>query len=325
MADALLADIGGTNARFALLRGEAVEAEVRFRVADFKDSDDAIRAYLDRIEAEGRPSVAAFAVAGSVERGAVRLTNSPWRMSEDALRTAFGFEAVHLVNDFGAIAWAVPRLGGSDLVRIGGGEAVAAAPVAVVGPGTGLGVAGYLPGNGAPRVLVTEGGHATMAPADEQESEVLTRLRRRFGHVSAERVLSGDGLVNLYEVLAEMDGLPAIARTAEEVTEGARTGVCRASIVALDMFCRMLGTFAGDVALVLGARGGVYLAGGILPRFAEHLERSGFRTRFESKGRFGAYLARVPTALIVHPDPAFLGLVSLLGRARSSAAGAGLR
>ncbi|MFQ5775235.1 MAG: glucokinase [Kiloniellaceae bacterium] len=313
-AVALLADIGGTNARVALARGGRIDAETRLEVADYPGPVEAFRHFLDRVRPDPPPRRAALAVAGPVDGDTVRMTNSPWVVAAPKLRGAFGFQSVAIVNDFAAIAWAVPHLSPRHRVRIGGGRAARAAPAAVIGPGTGLGVAGLVPAEGGPIVLVTEGGHVTMAPVDERESRILDRLRRRFGHVSAERVLSGDGLVHLYEAIAAIDRVPAPVRDAAAIAEHALAGDCPASAAALETFCAMLGTVAGNLALTLGARGGVYLAGGILPRFVDYLAGSPFRARFEAKGRFCDYLAAIPTWVIVHPDPAFLGLVQLLKR-----------
>ncbi|MDH3913833.1 MAG: glucokinase, partial [Rhodospirillales bacterium] len=193
-----------------------------------------------------------------------------------------------------------------------GDAAVKGAPVAVICPGTGLGVAGFIPTRPRPVVIASEGGHVTMAPADRRESALLEYLRGRFEHVSAERVLSGPGLENLYQAVAAVDGLTAPPRPAQEIVARALAGDSRVSVAALDCFCAMLGTMAGNLALTFGARGGIYIGGGVVPRFAEFLPASRFRERFESKGRFATYLERIPAFVIVHPDPAFLGLEALV-------------
>ncbi|MFQ6017542.1 MAG: glucokinase [Kiloniellaceae bacterium] len=313
-APGLLVDIGGTNARFALAGAGGIGHETRLAVADYPGPVEALRAFLERTGPAPPPRRAALAVAGPVQGDSARLTNSPWKVAAADLRAAFGFERITLVNDFAAVAWAVPRLAAHDLVKIGGGQARPSAPAAVIGPGTGLGVAGLVPAEDGPLVLVSEGGHVTMAPADAREDRILDRLRRGFGHVSAERVLSGGGLVNLYEALAELDGSTAPPRTAAEIAAQALAGDCPMSAAALQAFCAMLGTVAGNLALTLGAGAGVYIAGGIVPRFPEYLEASNFRARFEAKGRFRDYLAAIPTWVVVHPDPAFLGLAGLLER-----------
>lgn len=311
----LLADIGGTNARFALARdGEIREAE-RVLVADYLGPLEAIRDFLKRAQTDARPRRAALAFAGPVAEGRAQLTNGGWRVSASGLRRLLGLESVALVNDFAALAWALPKLGDQDLVPMGGGQAVRRAPAIVIGPGTGLGVAGYIPERRRAVVLATEGGHATMAPADARESALLDHLRRRFGHVSAERVLSGPGLENLYQAIAAVEGGAGRPPPAAEIVAEALSGGDRLSVATLNVFCAMLGTVAGNLALTLGARGGVYIAGGIVPRLVEFLAASAFRERFEAKGRFASYLAPIPAYVVVHPDPAFVGLAAVVAQA----------
>jgi len=306
----LLADIGGTHARFALAEGGALARPATFDIADHADAASVARAYLGSVEAA--PRAAVFAVAGPVDDGKARLTNAGWSFEATALAGALGLARLELINDFAAVAWALPRLQPGERRAIGGGEARPEAPLAVLGPGTGLGVAGLVPGLGGARALVTEGGHATLAPADARESAILDHLRGRFGHVSAERVLSGEGLVNLYQAIAALAGATPPARSPEEISRHALAGDCAASRAALECFCAMLGGFAGDLALTLGARGGVYLAGGIVPQIADFIAASRFRARFVDKGRLRAYLEAIPTYLVTQPDPAFLGLLAYI-------------
>lgn len=313
---ALLADIGGTNARFALLIEGEITREASLLVAVHAGPREAIEYFLSFLGEGERPRHAALAFAGPVEDGTAQLTNGAWEVSTAALRQAFGFGTLRLINDFAALAWALPALGPADVIAVGGGEAVADRPSAVLGPGTGLGVTAFLPGRAGGQVLTTEGGHVTMAPADRREAAVLDRLRDDFGHVSAERVLSGEGLENLYGAVIALDGLSAPARRDSEILKRGLAGDCPASVAALDLFCAMLGTVAGNLALSLGALGGVYIGGGIVPRFMEAFAASRFRERFEAKGRFRDYLARVPTRVIVHPRPAFLGLRNLIEQGR---------
>lgn len=308
---ALLADIGGTYARFVLSTDGRLGPVTTLKATDYKGPAAAIRAFLAHAGAPPPPR-AALACAGPVERGAVRLTNSGWRVDTARLGAQFGFSDVQVMNDFAAVAWAIPDLRKADLVRVGGRAPARDAPAAVFGPGTGLGVATYVPYDGGATVLVAEGGHVTMPAATDRDAEILAALRKDLGHVSAERVLSGDGLVRLYEVVARLDGIDAPKRRAAGVTEAAVAASCPASRAALDQFCAMLGTFAGDLALTVGARGGVYIAGGIVPQIADYLRASAFRERFEAKGRFREYLARIPVWVVVHPDPAFLGLARVL-------------
>ncbi len=311
----LLGDIGGTNARFALARNGKIEMVASLRVAEHRTASAALAAVLQRLPG-ARPRRAVFACAGPVEAGAIALTNSEWRLEEGELEARFGFDRVLLVNDFAAVAWALPHLEAGHLRQIGGGLGKPGRPKVVLGPGTGLGVAAFLPAPLGPQVITGEGGHVTLPAADDREAAVLSRLRARLNHVSAERLLSGGGLVRLYETLAEVEGLSPPPRSAPEITAAAASGGCAASRAALDMFCAMLGGFAGNLALTWGAQGGVYIAGGIAPRIADHLAASAFRGRFEAKGRFQAYLEAIPTWIVRHPEPAFLGLSRIRIEAR---------
>lgn len=312
MTDRLVGDIGATNARFALLGEGLAATRLRvYAVDDFPGLAEAIATYL---AAEGvHPRDAALAVASPLSGDRVTLTNHPWSFSIEALRRRLELQRLAVVNDFTANALAVPHLGRSGRVKIGGGGEAPGAPIAVLGPGTGLGVSGLIPNeSGGWTALSGEGGHATLPPADDRESAVAERMRRRFGHVSAERVLSGPGLVNLYQTLCELEGVPALPYTAAQIADrqiGEAEPLCRA---ALDLFCAMLGTVASNLALTLGARGGVYIAGGIVPRLGPAFAASRFRARFEDKGRFAAYLAAIATYVVTHPIPAFLGLAALL-------------
>ena len=245
---------------------------------------------------------------------AVALTNSHWRFGIDAVRQSLGVERLEVVNDFQAVALSVPHLTPADWMALGGGEPVAGSPIAVLGPGTGLGVSALIPQpDGGWSALATEGGHRTMAPADEMESRVLDWLRAQGGHVSAERVLSGAGLVHLHAALAAVTGEDRGCATPDQVSSQGLSGACPVCQQALAMFFAMLGTVAGDLALTYGATGGVYLAGGILPRMPQALAQSAFHARFLEKGRFCKYLAPIPVRLITHPQPAFAGLAGLVG------------
>jgi glucokinase len=311
-APSLIADIGATNARFALVGPTSAVEHVRVLACDdYATISDAIAAYL-AADSLPSPRAAALAVASPVAGDLIALTNHPWSFSISALKQHLGLDRLIVVNDFTANALAMPYLHPDERFQVGGGNPAPEASVAVLGPGTGLGVSGLLPTGGGWTALSGEGGHATMAPSDERESLVLDRMRRRFDHVSAERLLSGPGLVNLYQTLCEIEGVPAAPFTAAQITDrriGEAEPLCRA---ALDMFCAMLGTVASDLALILGARGGVYIAGGIVPRLGARFAETGFRERFEAKGRFRPYLAAIPTYVVMHPNLAFLGLVSLL-------------
>jgi glucokinase len=311
----LLGDVGGTNARFAVYDEHRDIRCVRVvPVDDYATLREAIEAYLTAEEVCKPLRAAALAVASPVTGDAVQLTNHPWSFSISKLRSELQAERLDVINDFTANALAIPHLNPEERVAVGDGKPVPDAPIAVLGPGTGLGVSGLIPAKGSWTALAGEGGHATMTAIDDHESEVLSRLRRRYGHVSAERVLSGQGLVNLYQTLAEIAGVTVESYTPAQISDraiGEEEPLCRA---ALEMFCAMLGEMAGNLALTLGARGGVYIAGGIVPRLGPTFLGSRFRERFESKGRFRAYLAAIPTFVITAKEPAFLGLAEILDR-----------
>ncbi len=313
-ASALIADIGGTNVRFALVGPDGRPATpMVMACADFAGPAEAARAYLAAAAPGLSPRRAAFAVASPVTGDRIDLTNSAWSFSVGEVRRDLGLDLFEVVNDFTAVALSVRHLTAADLVRLGGGEPAAKAPIAVLGPGTGLGVSALVPtAGGRWEALATEGGHVTMAAADDREATLLAQLRHRFGHVSAERVLSGPGLVNLYEAVAAVDGRPAIYTAPDAIAQRALDGSCPLCRDALETFFSMLGTVAGNLVLSLGARGGVFIAGGVLPRMHAAFRSSRFRARFEDKGRFRDYLAPIPAWLVVHPQPAFAGLAGLV-------------
>lgn len=322
---ALVADIGGTNARFGLMNGAGLHHSRIYPTAAFPSLDAAAAAFLDECgdACPVRPRQGAFCVAGPVTGDAVALTNMPWRFSIDGVRRGLGLDRLLVLNDFTAAALSVPRLGPGDVFQVGGGDPVPGAAVAVLGPGSGLGVSGLIPGPTGWIPLASEGGHATLPAADERESAVLALIRAEkgseSGHVSAERALSGPGLINLYTALCRLDGQTPAKDTPTAVTAAAADGSDPLCVEAVRMFCSLLGTVAGNLALILGARGGVYIAGGIVPRLGqETLRHSPFRARFEAKGRMSAYLAPIPVSVITHPLPAFLGLAEALGLERGS-------
>lgn len=309
----ILGDIGGTNARFALLADGRIGPITRLAVADHAQAADALAAFLEAF-GNARGMRAILAAAGPVESNRCEMTNSDWVIDGAELARELALEKVLVINDFEAVAWSLAELGPGDWRDLGGGAGKAGAPMAVLGPGTGLGVACYVPAGQGTVVIATEGGHATLAAGCERQEAVIRELRERFGHVSAERVLSGAGLVNLRDALAKIEGMQVSACDPEQITAAARSGECRLSVAAWEMFCEFLGGFAGDAALTFGARGGVYIAGGIVALALDLVAPSRFRERFEAKGRYRGYLAAIPTRAIVHPDPAFIGLQSLAAR-----------
>jgi glucokinase len=320
----LLGDIGATNARFSLLVDGVLGPVSNLEVARYARFPDAVAAFLNMHRDRMPVAQALLAVAGPVEDERCKLTNCAWLIDGGELRTAFHLAKVRVLNDFAATAHSLPSLTIGDLHAIGGGRAVSGAPMAVLGPGTGLGVAGLVPGAAESAVVVAgEGGHATVSTASNREDAVIDYLRRHFGHVSAERVISGAGLENLYRAIAALDQSEAPARDAAEITKVALAGSCPTADAALRMFCALLGSFAGNIALTFGARGGVFIAGGIAPRIVEFMARSEFRRRFEDKGRLRPYLEAIPSNVIVHPAAAFMGLKALAAQStamQSSAA-----
>lgn len=314
----LLADIGGTNARFALQR--TGHAPARYRVLATAEHDGpkaAIDHYLGMFEDASRPGAAAIAIAGPITSDRIRLTNNRWAFSIRSLRRRTGIAHLFVLNDFEALAWSLPVLKPRDLESIGGGRPTPGAPLAVFGPGTGLGVSCLLPENpdkpGGAKALATEGGHASVAAGTPREAAVIAKLHDRFGHVSAERVLSGPGLANIYRALGEIDGgddapqlRPDEIATLAQGRKGGREG--RRARETVRLFSALAGSFAGDLALLFGARGGVYVGGGVIPHLGTAFDRRLFRRRFEGKGRFKVWLVDVPVHLIQHRSPAMLGL-----------------
>jgi len=309
----LVADVGATHARFALAAPpERGVADVQvMRCADHAGLAEAARAYLDGLARAGRAQPlrrACFAVAGPVTGGQVRMTNHPWVIDRTRVCASLGLHELILLNDLEAVALAVPMLGPGDTVAIGGEVPVnTQLPMAVIGPGTGLGVALCVPAGGRWLAIATEGGHVTAAAADDFEAEVLHRVRNEFGHVSAERLLSGIGLPVLYRAVAGARGDPVLPLSPEQITRGAREGSDATCVAAMDTFFAMLGTVAGNVALTAGARGGVFIAGGIAHSLADRWDRSRFRERFEAKGRYRDYMAAIATRLITAPHCALIG------------------
>ncbi|WP_129776353.1 glucokinase [Peristeroidobacter soli] len=308
----MIADIGGTNARFALLDGMQRRDEVVLACADYPDLVSAAEEYLKRVDAKvnGRPLEAALAIAGPVTGDIIRMTNHVWQFSAAHTRQQLQLRRLIVLNDFTALAMAVRHLKGSDLDQIGGGKPQPNAPIAVIGPGTGLGVSGLIPSGQHWIPLQGEGGHVTLSVMNERELAVLQQLQQRFSHVSAERVISGPGLVTLYDALCGVEGVIPEVLTPPEITKRAQEGTCRLCFETVSMFCALLGTMAGNLVLTLGALGGAYIGGGIAPGLGPMFTSSRFRDRFEDKGRFTDYVSRVPTYVIRAELPALLGLAS---------------
>nr|WP_199770159.1 glucokinase [Helicobacter mesocricetorum] len=309
----LLADIGGTNARFALeTEKKQVESIEVFACNDYNTVVDAVKAYLNKV---GSPVVkfGAFAIANPVVGDWVQMTNHHWAFSIETTRQALDLEELILINDFTAQAYAITKMSPSEFLQVGGTSCGVYAPKAVLGPGTGLGVSGLIPYHqGKYIALAGEGGHVSFAPFDDTEVMIWQYARKKYGHVSVERFLSGSGLVLIYEALADREGIKRNKMSPELISEQALSGRSPLCRLTLDIFCAMLGTVSSNVALTLGARGGVYLCGGIIPRFIDYFKTSPFRMRFEDKGRFEAYLAAIPVYVVLAKYPGISGVAVAL-------------
>jgi len=304
----LLADIGGTNARFAIHDGVAVRDELQLHCADYPFIEQAVQHYLGLSAERQQVQEAAFAIAAPLSGDQVSMTNHHWRFSINALRQTLSLQRLIVMNDFTALAMAIRHLPSHELQQVGGVAQVSRAPIALLGPGTGLGVSGLIAAGEHWLPLQGEGGHVSLAPDNLRETAVLQQLWRRFAHVSAERVLSGPGLVNLYTALCALDGITAQPYEAADITERGLQGNCPVCVETLQLFCNLLGGVAGNLALTLGATQAVYIGGGIVPRFGDYFARSGFRARFEGKGRYVSYLQPIPVYVIHSAQPALLGL-----------------
>ena len=308
----LLADIGGTYARFALEMGKGDFQHVAsLRCEDYPNFYTAMRAYLD-----GLPSLsivhAAVAIANPVDGDMVSMTNYHWQFSIEDMRQKLGFDTLLIVNDFTALAMALPRLGPNDVRQVGGGEARKQSVIGLLGPGSGLGVSGLIPAGDGWISLGSEGGHTSFAPRNEREIAILRYVWKHFEHVSFERLVSGPGLELIYRALADHAGEAALDLQAPEITQRALECVDRHCEDALDVFCALLGTAAANLAVTLGAMGGIYIGGGIVPRLGKYFETSSFRQRFEEKGRFSRYVAAIPTYVITAEHATFIGASQIL-------------
>ncbi|WP_228160584.1 glucokinase [Marinobacter bohaiensis] len=314
----LVGDIGGTNARFALAR----EGDVRphaievLPCGEFDNLDGAIRAYMERVGVERIKDVC-LAVAGPVPspndpNAQVRMTNNHWRFGLQVIREQFGLRSFKVINDFTAMALGVPHVPQEHLIHVCGGPGDVTRARLVIGPGTGLGVSGLVPLRDGWVPLMTEGGHVDFAPTDEVEIAILQILKARFGRVSVERILCGQGLLNLYQAHAEIQGVAAPLDTPAKITAAAVSDADSLARHALRHFCEILGRTAGNAALTLGSVGGVYLCGGILPRFIEFFLESPFQAAFEDKGRMRPLMERTPVHVVTEPYTGLLGAAEAL-------------
>jgi glucokinase len=312
----LVGDIGGTNARFAIADAHTLEIShtgIR-RTADFAGMREAIASYLEQEAAGHTPTHAAIAVASPVGNDAIKLTNNHWQFSVRELQSQLNLTELRLLNDFTAQALAIPHLQPDDFTRIGpdatprDNEAIG-----VLGPGTGLGVSGLIPnGRGGWSALSGEGGHAGIVPETEEEIQIIRYAWQEFGRTSIERLICGSGIAFLYRALCHVRKHSPQPYTEQDITRLALSGECALCRDSIMQFCAFLGGFAGDLALVLGAHGGIYIAGGVVPRFGSLFDASPFRLRFENKGRFTQFNAAIPTYVVAPTDnPALLGAASV--------------
>ena len=316
---ALIGDIGATNARFAVLQ-DGVPTSIRvLPVASYASLQDAIIAYFEGLDQADlrRPTIGAVAVAGPVTGDYLSFTNHPWSFSISGLARDVGLNHLDVINDFVAQALAVPRIGPEARRQVGTGSSVAGAPVGIIGPGSGLGVSIVVPvetGGGTLWVpLSGEGGHVTLSPVTDREVALVAWLHRTGrAHVSAETLICGKGLTTLYAGLSALDGIAPSHLEPADVSRRAISSEDPIAVEAVEIFCALLGTVAGNLALTAGARGGIFIAGGIVPKMGEFFDHSQFRPRFVAKGRMRTFLEPIATYVITEEFPAFLGLAELV-------------
>ncbi|WP_425409839.1 glucokinase [Hyphococcus sp.] len=311
----LVADIGGTNVRFAIAEAAggaiAISKPQNFRAEDFETIRDAADAYLESVEA--KPKRACFAVAAPVKTAEIKFTNSHWRFQPKEIETALRLDGLRVVNDFYALAAGVDFMPADAFVTVKDGKPDTGAPVLVIGPGTGLGQALIVPTPDSGRVIVaTEGGHVSFAPRTDEEFEIKKFIAREHPRVSVERILSGRGLVNIHRALCAVEGTQRVSLQANEITKAAIEGAYPIAVKAVDMFCTILGRVAGDAVLATGARGGVVLGGGILPKIKDVFLNSDFVEHFTEKGRMSEYVGAAPVKMIITEEAALYGAAASL-------------
>ena len=300
----LVADVGGTNTRCGLCTDDQSVSHVKTFVNDhYATLADVLETYLG----EKRPTVAALGIAGPVLSDQVQMLNRTWSFSQIELQRRLHLERLDVVNDFTALAYALPLLTKESLHQVGGGEAKPDSPLGVLGPGTGLGVSGLIRSGMGWTALAGEGGHSDLSATTQEESQIIDILRQEHGHCSEERVLSGPGLVNLFKARERHLGRTVPDINPEDITNGALTGDIEC-LTVMNLFFAFLGNSAGNLALLLGAHGGVYIGGGVVPKCIDLIDDSPFREKFEAKGRYRDYLSKIPTFVITGETPALTGL-----------------
>lgn len=321
----LIADIGGTNARFALtpIRNIAAGEDLQLTEADliaptalngdeYATILEAVEAYLAGPAKDyPRPEHSVMAIACPTDQDQITMTNHTWAFKVSELKAALGFQTLSFINDYNALANAIPQLDETGLIKVGRGEATKGKPIAVTGPGTGLGLAALAFIDNEPVTLEAEGGHAHFAPTNQQEIEILQFLLTKYDRVSNERLISGMGIENIYQALTSIEG-DEKTLTAPEISKAAVAGTDALCEKTLSAFCAIFGNYAGDAALTIGAKGGVYITGGIIPRFIEFFKSSDFRTSFENKARLAGFVETIPTYVVVSEQPGLLGSAAVL-------------
>ena len=310
-AYALIGDIGGTNARLAMCNLETgkISNIQRFLTRDFLSFEEVITRFMN--DTPVKLQYACLAIASPINDEWITMTNNSWAFSPAALKKKFGFEQLEIINDFTAVSMSIPSLSNECVIKFGGGDSERHQPIAVYGAGTGLGVSCLIERNGW-MVIPGEGGHVDFGATTDEEEVICSIMRSRLGHLSAEKLLSGQGLVNLYEAVVLADKRQPEMLSPAEVTARALNNSCKDCYRTLTLFCTAMGHFGGNLALTYGAAGGVYIAGGIVPKIKEFFLKSDFRVAFEDKGRFGKWLKRVPVYLIIHDSPGLIGAVAWL-------------
>lgn len=303
-------DIGGTNLRIATAVAGRLENVQQWACAELSGPSEALSRYLQQFPLDN--ASVCMAVASPIDGDRVVMTNRDWSFSKGELVQAFALRQLDIINDFHAVCFSIPGLNQSDFIQIGGGASAHSQPIVVCGPGTGLGVATAARIDGKLVVLPGEGGHMDFAPTSPQEQEVWTLFHERYGHVSYERILSGPGLRELYESLCKIEGVLPEPLSPAEISAQGMGESSSMSHKTLKLFCGILGSFCGSVALLAGSFGGVYIAGGIAPKLADFLSQSDFRRRFEDKGRYQGYNRRIPTFITTYPYPGLLGAAQYL-------------
>jgi len=325
----LIADIGGTNIRLAQATAQSMASNSAIDITDietyqckkFASLAEVIAHYIEIKSIDNRVINACFAIACPVDKDLISMTNLPWQFSQKALKADLKLNTLSFINDYTAIAMAIPLLSANQKVKIGGGASIEGKPISVCGPGTGLGVANLIPltdaRSGQWQCISGEGGHIDFAPVNEIEQQVMNYIQGIRKRVSYEQLLSGYGLEQVYQALLFIEQSKKITTvkdklSAKEITTKALNGTCSICEKTLTLFCNALGSFAGNLALIMNSQGGVYIAGGIVPRFIDYLQTSDFRARFETKGRLSAITEQAPTYVITEEQPGLLGAAAFI-------------